>query len=112
MVAWVDWFLYDEMMSPLTTVHMNCKVGDKVLLPDYGGAVVKFGEKEYQMFRDDEILALLKDWSNLLLAILFCFVCGLFVHLFDIDQYDSDRSFYLCTLEKAWLSNDEDKDEI
>lgn len=31
-------------------------VGDKVLLPEYGGQTVKMGEDEYFLFRNDDIL--------------------------------------------------------
>ena len=31
--------------------------GDKVLLPDFGGVVVKDGDDEMFLFREDEILA-------------------------------------------------------
>lgn len=32
------------------------KVGDKVLLPEYGGTSVKIDEEEYFLFREDDIL--------------------------------------------------------
>ncbi len=35
---------------------MQCKEGDTVLLPEYGGHTVKLGEEEYQLFRDEDIL--------------------------------------------------------
>ena len=35
----------------------SCKVGDTVLLPEYGGTQVKVDGKEFMIFRDDEILA-------------------------------------------------------
>lgn len=36
------------------------KVGDTVLLPDYGGNKIKlFDEKEYFLFRDTDILGVL-----------------------------------------------------
>ena len=42
------------------TVAMACKVGDRVLLPPYGGNNVKLGEEEYILFRDSEILGKLE----------------------------------------------------
>lgn len=33
------------------------KAGDRVLLPAFGGSVIKIGEEEYLLFRDTEILA-------------------------------------------------------
>jgi chaperonin GroES len=38
-------------------VPVNVKVGDKVLLPEYGGSLVKVGDEEAYIFRGDEILA-------------------------------------------------------
>ena len=39
---------------------MNCAVGDRVLLPEYGGHAVKVGEDELQLFRDEDILGKFK----------------------------------------------------
>ncbi|CAH0481128.1 unnamed protein product [Peronospora belbahrii] len=35
-------------------------VGDKVLLPEYGGSVVKLGQDELFLFRDEDILGKLE----------------------------------------------------
>jgi len=32
-------------------------IGDKVLLPEFGGVPLKSGDQEYVLFRNDEILA-------------------------------------------------------
>jgi len=37
-------------------VPVSVKVGDKVLLPEYGGTKVTMEEKEYHIFRDGDIL--------------------------------------------------------
>ncbi|KAK3588176.1 hypothetical protein CHS0354_012241 [Potamilus streckersoni] len=37
-------------------VPVSVKVGDKVLLPEYGGTKVTLEEKEYFLFRDGDIL--------------------------------------------------------
>ena len=37
-------------------IPMTVAVGDKVLLPEYGGQTVKMGEEEFQLFRNDDIL--------------------------------------------------------
>ncbi|KAI9011686.1 chaperonin 10-like protein [Hyaloraphidium curvatum] len=42
------------------TIPVACKVGDKVLLPPYGGNNVKMGEQEYILYRDSEILGKLE----------------------------------------------------
>ena len=42
------------MEGPLLPV--NVSVGDKVLLPEYGGSTVKIGEEEYSLFKEAEIL--------------------------------------------------------
>jgi len=39
-----------------SVVPPNVKVGDRVLLPEYGGTKVTFDEKEYYLFRDSDIL--------------------------------------------------------
>ncbi|OAY76992.1 10 kDa chaperonin [Ananas comosus] len=37
------------------------KEGDVVLLPEYGGTEVKLAEKEYHLFREDDILGTLHE---------------------------------------------------
>ncbi|MBN2161796.1 MAG: co-chaperone GroES [Pontiellaceae bacterium] len=39
-------------------VPFNVKVGDIVLMPKYGGTEVKVDGKEYQIMREDDILAI------------------------------------------------------
>ena len=39
-------------------VPFNVKVGDTVLMPKYGGTEVKVNGKEYQIMREDDILAI------------------------------------------------------
>ncbi|XP_070565975.1 10 kDa heat shock protein, mitochondrial-like isoform X2 [Ptychodera flava] len=36
---------------------MSVNVGDRVLLPEYGGTKITLDEKEYHLFRDGDILA-------------------------------------------------------
>lgn len=38
-------------------IPVTVKVGDKVLLPEYGGLPLKFDGDEVHLFRNDEILA-------------------------------------------------------
>ena len=40
-------------------VPFNVKVGDVVLMPKYGGTEVKMDGKEYQIMREDDILAII-----------------------------------------------------
>ena len=40
-------------------VAFNVKKGDVVLMPKYGGTEVKMGGKEYQIMREDDILAVI-----------------------------------------------------
>ncbi|XP_057785552.1 10 kDa chaperonin, mitochondrial-like [Salvia miltiorrhiza] len=42
-------------------IAVSVKEGDTVLLPEYGGTVVKLGEKEYHIYRDEDILGTLHD---------------------------------------------------
>lgn len=44
-----------------TLLPPSVKEGDKVLLPEYGGALVKMDNKELFLFRDEEILGILSD---------------------------------------------------
>ncbi|RLO10741.1 hypothetical protein DYB28_009288 [Aphanomyces astaci] len=37
-------------------IPLGVSVGDKVLLPEYGGSVLKLGEDEFHLYRDEEIL--------------------------------------------------------
>jgi len=40
-------------------IPFNVKEGDTVLMPKYGGTEVKLDEKEYQIMREDDILAVI-----------------------------------------------------
>ncbi|KAI8463805.1 MAG: chaperonin 10 [Monoraphidium minutum] len=42
-------------------VNPSVKEGDKVLLPEYGGSMVKLNDKELFLYRDDELLGILAD---------------------------------------------------
>ncbi len=41
-------------------VPMNVKKGDIVLMPKYGGSEIKVGDEEYQIVREDDILAIVE----------------------------------------------------
>jgi chaperonin GroES len=41
-------------------IPFNVKKGDKVLMPKYGGTEVKLDDKEYQIVREDDILAVIE----------------------------------------------------
>ncbi|KAF7560533.1 hypothetical protein G7046_g3619 [Stylonectria norvegica] len=40
---------------------MGVTIGDRVLIPQFGGSPVKAGEEEYHLFRDSEILAKINE---------------------------------------------------
>ena len=40
-------------------IAFNVKVGDKVLMPKYGGTEVKFDGHEYQIMREEDILGII-----------------------------------------------------
>ncbi|KAG6412985.1 hypothetical protein SASPL_125681 [Salvia splendens] len=40
-------------------IPVTVKEGDEVLLPEYGGTEIKLGEKEYHLYRDEDILGTL-----------------------------------------------------
>ncbi|XP_050235922.1 10 kDa chaperonin, mitochondrial-like [Mercurialis annua] len=42
-------------------IPVSVKEGDTVLLPEYGGTEVKLGEKQYHLFRDEDVLGTLHD---------------------------------------------------
>jgi chaperonin GroES len=42
-------------------IPMGVKEGDKVLLPPYGGSEIKLGDDDYFIFRDEDLLGVLKD---------------------------------------------------
>ncbi|KAG6601881.1 10 kDa chaperonin, mitochondrial [Cucurbita argyrosperma subsp. argyrosperma] len=42
-------------------IPVSVKEGDTVLLPEYGGTSVKLGEKEFHLFRDEDLLGTLHD---------------------------------------------------
>jgi len=41
-------------------IPFNVKKGDKVLMPKYGGTEVKIDDKDYQIVREDDILAVIE----------------------------------------------------
>mmetsp|Transcript_115837 Transcript_115837/g.368294 ORF Transcript_115837/g.368294 Transcript_115837/m.368294 type:complete len:102 (-) Transcript_115837:74-379(-) len=40
---------------------MGVKVGDKVVVPEYGGMFFKMDEEEYHVFRDEDIMGILNE---------------------------------------------------
>ncbi|KAJ7960516.1 10 kDa chaperonin-like [Quillaja saponaria] len=42
-------------------IPVSVKEGDTVLLPEYGGIEVKLGEKQFHLYRDEDILGTLHD---------------------------------------------------
>ena len=45
-----------------TLRKVEIKIGDNVLLPEYGGSTVKLsGDLEYHIYRDDDILGVLEE---------------------------------------------------
>ncbi|ORY24972.1 chaperonin 10-like protein [Naematelia encephala] len=46
----------DGVVTPVSV-----KVGDRVLLPGWGGSPIKVGEDEYHLFKDAEILAKINE---------------------------------------------------
>ncbi|MEI6645495.1 MAG: co-chaperone GroES [bacterium] len=41
-------------------IKFDVKVGDKVLLPKYGGTEVKLNDKTYQLVREDDLLGVIE----------------------------------------------------
>ena len=44
-------------------VNPSLTVGQRVLLPQYGGTPVNVGEEEFQLFKESEILAIINESS-------------------------------------------------
>ena len=44
-----------------STRDVGVKVGDNVLLPEYGGSTVKLASEEYHIYRDDDIVGILSE---------------------------------------------------
>ena len=41
-------------------IPLTVKVGDQVLLPDFGGTKVELGDKELHVYRDTDVIGILK----------------------------------------------------
>ena len=41
-------------------IPFDVKVGDKVLMPKYGGTEIKIDDKTYQIVREDDLLGIIK----------------------------------------------------
>jgi chaperonin GroES len=41
-------------------IAFNVKAGDRILMPKYGGTEVKIDDKNYQLIREEDILAILE----------------------------------------------------
>jgi chaperonin GroES len=41
-------------------IPMSVKVGDKILMPKYGGTEIKIDDKEYQIMREEDILGIVE----------------------------------------------------
>jgi len=41
-------------------IPFDIKVGDKVLLPKYGGTQVKFNDKTYQLVREEDLIGVIE----------------------------------------------------
>lgn len=42
-------------------IPFNVKVGDKILMPKYGGTEVKIDDKTYQIIREEDILGIIES---------------------------------------------------
>lgn len=55
-----DFYLQYMCFQDGDFIPPTLKVGDKVLLPEYGGTKVELEEKEYHLFREHDLLAKLE----------------------------------------------------
>eukprot|EP00746_Dinoflagellata_sp_MGD_P011867 gnl/MRDRNA2_/MRDRNA2_125069_c0_seq1.p2 gnl/MRDRNA2_/MRDRNA2_125069_c0~~gnl/MRDRNA2_/MRDRNA2_125069_c0_seq1.p2 ORF type:complete len:103 (+),score=21.54 gnl/MRDRNA2_/MRDRNA2_125069_c0_seq1:90-398(+) len=42
-------------------IPMSVKVGDKVVIPQYGGTECKFDGEDYHIYRDEDMVGIVKD---------------------------------------------------
>eukprot|EP00931_Biecheleriopsis_adriatica_P118783 TRINITY_DN94103_c0_g1_i1.p2 TRINITY_DN94103_c0_g1~~TRINITY_DN94103_c0_g1_i1.p2 ORF type:complete len:103 (-),score=38.46 TRINITY_DN94103_c0_g1_i1:58-366(-) len=42
-------------------IPMGTKAGDTVIIPRYGGTEIKLGDEEYHIYRDEDIVGILKE---------------------------------------------------
>ncbi|CAE8616894.1 unnamed protein product, partial [Polarella glacialis] len=42
-------------------VPMNVKVGDTVVIPEYGGVTLKFDNEDYFVFRDEDMMGIIQE---------------------------------------------------
>lgn len=49
-----------KMTDEGTRIPMNVKKGQRVLMPKYGGSEIKVEDKEYQIVREEDILAIIE----------------------------------------------------
>ncbi|KAJ3472383.1 hypothetical protein NLG97_g11034 [Lecanicillium saksenae] len=59
---------------------MGVAVGDRVLIPQFGGSPVKAGEEEYQLFRDSEILAKINEQHKMKFVTVLAFAATATAH--------------------------------
>ena len=50
-----------RMMENGQLREMSVKVGDDVLLPEYGGSTIKLSKDEFHIYRDDDIVGILSE---------------------------------------------------
>ncbi|CAD7938435.1 unnamed protein product [Amoebophrya sp. A120] len=43
---------------------MSVKIGDTVIIPEYGGMTIKFDSEEYKLFRDDDIVGVMAEEAS------------------------------------------------
>ncbi len=41
-------------------LHPSCQPGDTVVVPEFGGMSIKFDEAEYHVFRDEDVVGIIK----------------------------------------------------
>jgi len=51
---------YDST-APAVPLPLSVKVGDNVIIPEYGGMAIKFDSEEYKIFRDDDLVGVVGE---------------------------------------------------
>lgn len=50
--------------APATILPVSVKVGDNVIIPEYGGMAIKFDSEEYKIFRDDDLVGVVGEEND------------------------------------------------
>ena len=50
-----------DATNPSTPLPLSVKVGETVVIPEYGGLPIKFDNEEYKIFRDEDLVGVVGE---------------------------------------------------